>query len=68
MSFNYFLQVAIEEFQSVPFVERCVDPAQLHQSRFGLVFQAVILLATVCFLLSDILGDMWKDKYAKTPI
>ncbi|CAG0900725.1 unnamed protein product [Darwinula stevensoni] len=39
-----------------------VDFGQLHQSRFGLVFQACILLCTVCFLFSDVLGHFWKDK------
>ncbi|CAG0902259.1 unnamed protein product, partial [Cyprideis torosa] len=39
-----------------------VNPGQLHQSRFGLVFQAFVLLSTVGFLLSDILGTFWKDK------
>ncbi|KAG1696111.1 hypothetical protein GQR58_006378 [Nymphon striatum] len=41
-----------------------VNSSQLHQSRFGLVFQAVLLLITVCFLMSDVLGNFWKDKVA----
>lgn len=41
---------------------RCIDTAQLHQSRFGLVFQACMLMITVCFLFSEILGKFWKDK------
>lgn len=38
------------------------DNSQLHQSRFGLVFQACMLLITVGFLLSDICGEFWKYK------
>ncbi|CAG0917605.1 unnamed protein product [Notodromas monacha] len=56
------VQTALEEMNKVPLVKLSLDSNQLQQSRFGLVFQAVILLATVCFLLSDILGDFWKDK------
>ena len=39
-----------------------VDTAQLHQSRLGLVSQAVMLIITVCFILSEILGEFWKKK------
>ena len=39
-----------------------IDMAQLHQSRLGLVSQAVMLIITVCFLLSEILGEFWKKK------
>lgn len=41
---------------------RCIDSAQLHQSRFGLIFQACMLMITVCFLFSEILGQFWKNK------
>jgi len=39
-----------------------IDMAQLHQSRLGLISQAVMLIITVCFLLSEILGEFWKKK------
>lgn len=39
--------------------------AQLHQSRLGLVSQAFMLIITVCFLLSEILGEFWKKKWAE---
>ena len=39
-----------------------IDTAQLNQSRLGLVSQAMMLLITVCFLLSEILGEFWKKK------
>ncbi|XP_046450924.1 uncharacterized protein LOC124199002 isoform X2 [Daphnia pulex] len=45
----------------VPF-RQSIDTAQLHQSRLGLVSQAMMLLITVCFLLSEILGEFWKKK------
>lgn len=38
------------------------NSSQLHQSRLGLVSQAVLLLITVGFMLSDVLGSFWKDK------
>jgi len=41
---------------------RSIDMAQLHQSRLGLVSQAFMLIITVCFLLSEILGEFWKKK------
>lgn len=41
---------------------RRVDTSQLNQSRFGLVFQAIMLLITVCFLFSDVLGGFWKNR------
>ncbi|XP_050727359.1 uncharacterized protein LOC127004082 isoform X2 [Eriocheir sinensis] len=39
-----------------------IDQSQLHQSRFGLVFQACMLMITVCFLFSDVLGGFWKNR------
>jgi hypothetical protein len=45
----------------IPF-RQSIDTAQLHQSRLGLVSQAMMLLITVCFLLSEILGEFWKKK------
>lgn len=36
--------------------------SQLHQSRLGLVSQAVLLIFTVIFLMSDVLGGFWKAK------
>ncbi|XP_071529514.1 uncharacterized protein [Panulirus ornatus] len=41
---------------------RGIDQSQLHQSRFGLVFQACMLMITVCFLFSDVLGGFWKNR------
>ncbi|EFX88912.1 hypothetical protein DAPPUDRAFT_304763 [Daphnia pulex] len=43
-------------------ISQSIDTAQLHQSRLGLVSQAMMLLITVCFLLSEILGEFWKKK------
>ncbi|XP_076347586.1 uncharacterized protein LOC143245293 isoform X1 [Tachypleus tridentatus] len=38
------------------------DTSQLSQSRFGLISQALLLLVTVVFIISDELGTFWKDK------
>jgi len=40
-----------------------VNVSQLNQSRLGLVSQASMLLVTVAFILSDILGEFWKNKF-----
>ncbi|RXG68668.1 hypothetical protein Avbf_00876, partial [Armadillidium vulgare] len=47
---------------SVLIPQRGIDQSQLQQSRFGLVFQACMLMITVCFLCSDVLGGFWKNK------
>ena len=39
------------------------DLSQLQQSRLGLISQAVLLLITVLFMFSEVLGSFWKDKY-----
>lgn len=41
---------------------RSTNSAQLHQSRFGLVFQACMLLITIGFLFSEIFRQLWQDK------
>lgn len=54
-----------EEMVCHPFqhnIMRSIDMGQLHQSRLGLVTQASMLIITVCFLMSDVLGEFWKDK------
>lgn len=48
-------------FTSGPSAEP-TNASQLHQSRFGLVSQAVLLLITAAFMLSDVMGSFWKDK------
>lgn len=40
------------------------DISQLQQSRLGLISQAVLLLITIVFMLSEVLGFLWKDKVA----
>lgn len=41
-----------------------VEPnaSQIHQSRFGLLFQAIMMIIIVGFLVSETLGDFWKSK------
>uniref|UniRef100_T1GBV5 RING-CH-type domain-containing protein n=1 Tax=Megaselia scalaris TaxID=36166 RepID=T1GBV5_MEGSC len=41
-----------------------VEPnaSQIHQSRFGLLFQAIMMIIVVGFLISETFGDFWKSK------
>lgn len=39
-----------------------IDASQLHQSRLGLLSQAIMLIVIVGFLTSETLGDFWKTK------
>ncbi|KAG5685011.1 hypothetical protein PVAND_014214 [Polypedilum vanderplanki] len=39
-----------------------VNASQVHQSRFGLLSQALMLMVIVGFLTSEMLGDFWKQK------
>lgn len=52
----------VGEFTGLAPPHRGIDQSQLHQSRFGLVFQACMLMITVCFLFSDVLGELWKNR------
>lgn len=43
--------------------ESCpADISQLQQSRLGLVSQAVLLLVTIIFMISEVFGFLWKNK------
>lgn len=50
------------DFGTVPNSEN-VNASQLHQSRFGLLSQAIMLIVIIGFLTSETLGDFWKKKY-----
>lgn len=39
-----------------------VNTSQVHQSRIGLLSQAIMLMVIVGFLTSEMLGDFWKQK------
>ena len=39
-----------------------VNTSQVHQSRIGLLSQAMMLMVIVGFLTSEMLGDFWKQK------
>ena len=60
----YFCMVIVEQVQGafIPDTSQSTDRSQLHQSRLGLVSQAFMLLVVVGFLLSEIMGTLWKDK------
>ncbi|KAK8407302.1 hypothetical protein O3P69_002096 [Scylla paramamosain] len=58
----YFKLQVSGEVVGVAHPQQGIDQSQLHQSRFGLVFQACMLMITVCFLFSDVLGGFWKNR------
>lgn len=39
-----------------------INASQVHQSRIGLLSQAMMLMVIVGFLTSEMLGDFWKQK------
>ena len=43
--------------------EPAINTSQLHQSRFGLLSQAIMMIITVGFLFSETLEKFWKTKY-----
>nr|CAD7458819.1 unnamed protein product [Timema tahoe] len=43
-----------------PLPEQKIDVSQLHQSRFGLLSQALMLMIVVGFLFSETLSEFWK--------
>lgn len=64
---GFFLFYGVEVFFKVRggFIEgpsTATNSSQLHQSRFGLISQAVLLLITTGFIMSDVLGSCWKNK------
>lgn len=42
--------------------DHVVNASQLHQSRIGLLSQAIMLIVIVGFLTSETLGSLWKKK------
>uniref|UniRef100_A0A0K8TT33 Putative the ring-variant domain is a c4hc3 zinc-finger like motif found in a number of cellular n=1 Tax=Tabanus bromius TaxID=304241 RepID=A0A0K8TT33_TABBR len=42
--------------------DQIINASQLHQSRVGLLSQAIMLIIIVGFLTSETLGDFWKKK------
>lgn len=43
--------------------DQLVNTSQLHQSRLGLLSQALMMIITVGFLFSETLEEFWKTKY-----
>ncbi|XP_015787698.1 uncharacterized protein LOC107364779 [Tetranychus urticae] len=63
----FFLIYGVEVYFKVrgAFIQGESCPAnlsQLKQSRFGLISYATMLLVTVVFLFSEVLGEIWKEK------
>ncbi|XP_063697568.1 uncharacterized protein LOC134828519 [Culicoides brevitarsis] len=52
----------VYDYGNVPTVRQTVNASQLHQSRFGLLIQAIMMILVVGFLASETLGDFWKTK------
>ena len=48
--------------QHLPFRRPSVNASQLHQSRVGLLSQAVMMMITVGFMFSETLEQFWKTK------
>ena len=42
--------------------DQLVNTSQLHQSRLGLLSQALMMIITVGFLFSETLEEFWKTK------
>jgi len=49
--------------ESNPLPQQSIDTSQLHQSRFGLLSQAFMLIIVVGFLFSETLSEFWKQKW-----
>lgn len=49
--------------ESNPLLQQSIDTSQLHQSRFGLLSQAFMLIIVVGFLFSETLSEFWKQKW-----
>ena len=43
--------------------DQLINTSQLHQSRLGLLSQALMMIITVGFLFSETLEEFWKTKY-----
>ena len=45
--------------------DQLINTSQLHQSRLGLLSQALMMIITVGFLFSETLEEFWKTKYER---
>jgi len=48
--------------QKIQGVTPTINASQLHQSRFGLLAQALMMMVTIGFLFSETLSEFWKQK------
>ena len=48
--------------ENVEDISQLINQSQLHQSRCGLLSQALMMMITVGFLLSETLSESWKPK------
>merc|ERR1719499_1249659 len=51
-----------EKTENIDGVTQLINHSQLHQSRLGLLSQALMMMITVGFLLSETLSQFWKPK------
>lgn len=52
----------VEPLQNESFLKSQINVSQLHQSRLGLLSQALMLIIISGFLFSETLSEFWKTK------
>jgi len=52
----------INKVEKIQGVTPAINASQLHQSRFGLLAQALMMMVTIGFLFSETLSEFWKQK------
>merc|ERR1719495_2638421 len=52
----------IQNSEKIQGVTPTINASQLHQSRFGLLAQALMMMVTIGFLFSETLSEFWKGK------
>merc|ERR1719495_2469971 len=52
----------IQNSEKIQGVTPAINASQLHQSRFGLLAQALMMMVTIGFLFSETLSEFWKQK------
>jgi len=53
---------AIQKIEQIQGVTPSINASQLHQSRFGLLAQALMMMVTIGFIFSETLSELWKQK------
>lgn len=53
---------AIQKMEQIQGVTPSINASQLHQSRFGLLAQALMMMVTIGFIFSETMSELWKQK------